>query len=293
MLPALTGCALISAYDVHYAQLPDPSTSSTTFPEILVLDSGGYEIGTLDDLSTPFHVPGNPQPWSLEFYEAILARWPPRIAAAFVSYDHPRERHPVRVQIDAAKALFGRHPGHLRTFLVKPTTRDQRTLETALADLRSCVEDLACFDIIGVTEKELGTSLLGRMTALAKLRMLMDHAGVSAPIHVFGSLDPLTSCLLFAAGAEIFDGLTWLRFAFHNGCAIYKSNFGALITGAGRRDDFVEHDVLLKNLDTLGRLASTMRTFTLDHDFKRFGEHHVQLQSAYEQLRVALGAGGR
>ncbi|TMQ17302.1 MAG: hypothetical protein E6J91_10495, partial [Deltaproteobacteria bacterium] len=74
ILPALTGSALISAYDIHYQQIVDPSAApvTVTFPEMVILDSGGYEIGTLDDLSTPFHVPGNPQPWSLEFYEAVL-----------------------------------------------------------------------------------------------------------------------------------------------------------------------------------------------------------------------------
>jgi hypothetical protein len=34
----------------------------------------------------------------------------------------------------------------------------------------------------------------------------LDEAGVKSPIHVFGALDPLTVCLYFVAGAEVFDG---------------------------------------------------------------------------------------
>ena len=44
--------------------------------------------------------------------------------------------------------------------------------------------------------------------------MALDDAGVGIPIHVFGSLDPLISPIYWLAGAEIFDGLTWINMAY-------------------------------------------------------------------------------
>ena len=69
------------------------------------------------------------------------------------------------------------------------------------------VSVLEGFDLVGVTEKELGNSLLNRLHNTSRLRMALDEVSNEAPIHVFGSLDPLNVPLYFAAGAEVFDGL--------------------------------------------------------------------------------------
>ena len=93
------------------------------------------------------------------------------------------------------------------------------------------ISELALFDIIGVTEKELGTSILSRMTNIAKIRKSLLSIGKDTPIHVFGSLDTITTPLYFVSGADIFDGLTWLRYAFNNGYTIYKHNYSAVNIG--------------------------------------------------------------
>ena len=54
-----------------------------------------------------------------------------------------------------------------------------------------------------VIEKELGDSALVRMERIARLRRALDDAEVKAPVHVFGALDPILSCMYFLAGAEI------------------------------------------------------------------------------------------
>ena len=61
---------------------------------------------------------------------------------------------------------------------------------------------------------------------------------METPIHVFGSLDTVTTPMYFLAGADIFDGLTWLRFAFHGGYTVYKHNYGALKFGVATKDAF-------------------------------------------------------
>jgi len=70
------------------------------------------------------------------------------------------------------------------------------------------------FDIVAVTEKELGNTLLQRLRMLKLLRELLDRTKVSAPLHVFGGLDPLLTPLYVACGAEIVDGVGWLRYAY-------------------------------------------------------------------------------
>ena len=80
--------------------------------------------------------------------------------------------------------------------------------------------ELSHFSIIGFTEKELGPSLLKRMTAIARVRRALKEVNLDLPIHVFGSLDTISTPLYFLAGADIFDGLTWLRYAFRDGVRI-------------------------------------------------------------------------
>ena len=55
------------------------------------------------------------------------------------------------------------------------------------------------------------------MKNIAQIRRALDGVGLDTPLHVFGSLDTVTTPMYFMAGADIFDGLTWLRFAFYNG----------------------------------------------------------------------------
>lgn len=68
----------------------------------------------------------------------------------------------------------------------------------------------------GVTEKELGDSILRRLRTLAQLRSRPDEVGVGSPIHVFGGLDPLlTPYILLPApnsstGLHGFDTRFWM-----------------------------------------------------------------------------------
>ena len=69
------------------------------------------------------------------------------------------------------------------------------------------------------------------MTTIAHIRIAMKDSGANAPIHIFGSLDPVTTPLYFIAGADIFDGLSWLRYTFSNGDAYYMESYGPRTEG--------------------------------------------------------------
>jgi hypothetical protein len=283
----LTDSMLISAYDIHHGHLPKPAEMPKG-PELTVVDSGGYEARIDHDLSTSVHSPHTPQGWSEEMLIEVLDSWPKRFAATFVSYDHPTQRRTVAEQIEAATAFFVRYPNQLHTILLKPETDTQKYLTKALKQSVVLADNLAVFDFIGVTEKELGNTIQDRMVELAQLRLALDEAGVTRPIHVFGALDPLTSCLYFLAGAEVFDGLTWLRYAYRDGLCVYQANHGVLSMGCDARDDHVRAQTLTGNVHYLRQLRAEMRKFTLDGEFTHFKHNSETLRSEFDSLRTKL-----
>src|SRR5690606_32377632 len=128
-----------------------------------------------------------------------------------------------------------------------PQTSEESTLDDTLKSAIAHVEELGSFDIVGVTEKELGRSMLDRMVNVAKLRLAMDEAELRIPIHVFGALDPLSASLYYISGAEIFDGLTWIRYAYENGRCVYMHNLGALKYGIHTSNDLVKSRAISEN----------------------------------------------
>lgn len=223
--------------------------------------------------------------------EDVVSQWPEEQPTIFVSYDHPSERKPISDQIAAAKQLLKKQPNQLHCFLLKPENNTRQTLEDALKSASSIAEDLRPFDVIGVTEKELGGSHLQRMVRIAKLRRSLDEANVKAPIHVFGALDPISACLYFLSGAEIFDGLTWLRYAFAEDRCVYVHNHAVLDYGVEFRDADLRLRVLSRNYYYLERLQERMKDFQHEDIFEKL-PHSKILETAYGRLQRKLAKGG-
>jgi hypothetical protein len=110
----------------------------------------------------------------------------------------------------------------------------------------------------------------------------------SIPIHVFGSLDPVSVCLYFLAGAEIFDGLTWLRYAYAKDLAVYRQNGAVLADGLDRRDAFITLSTMQKNLSYLGTLTNRLRKYLNQGDFSHFGDHAELMRQAHELLQTRV-----
>jgi len=258
-------------------------------PEMIILDSGGYEVSTdrdLSDVKEP--VPGK-KPWDVQKLGVVLDAWPHEIPTILVNYDHPDERIPFLEQVAAARELFRNRKHHLNAFLLKPENAKQYTLREALSTACSenGVAELRSFDVIGLAEKELGSSMIDRMVRVAKLRDALDKAGIGAPIHIFGSLDPLTTCLYFLAGAEIFDGLTWIRYAYRDGMCIYTDNAAALKWDLDINYNLIKGHTLRDNLIALDMLRNRLRVFYDKQDFQKL-PHAEVLQKAEELLNVRL-----
>lgn len=283
----LTKTCLISAYDMFYKHM-DPIEELPLLPELVFIDSGGYEVSWDNDYSSYIQAPPNEEKWEPELHQSVLDSWPDEIPAVIVNYDHPKLRIPLTEQIKNARELFSKFNTQIHLFLLKPETDTQTTLKESLKSALSDIEELSYFDIIGVTEKELGSSILERMTNIAKLRRAMDEAGLNSKIHIFGALDPLSVCYYFLSGAEIFDGLTWIRYAYEEGRCVYFHNHGALNYGLHMRDQSIKLRAMTENIYSLETMEHRMREFLATNDFSKFAPHEINIKEANDSLITKL-----
>ena len=290
----LTESMLVSAYDIKYKHLPNPSKFPCA-PSLTIVDSGGYETGMDYDFSAVYQYEYKSRKWDQETYATVLDDWPERVPAAFVSFDKGSAGNGIDRQIAEANKLLSRYPDQLHTFLLKPTRRCNGLLKNTVDIAQPHLRKMAAFGIIGVAEKELGRRMLDRMETIAKFRRGLDGAGVTAPIQVFGALDPLSSTLYCLAGAEIFDGLTWLRFCYKDGQCVYTHNYGVLHIGLDQDDDFVRSKGFSDNYSYLRDLQLCLRNFAVDGDFSKLSSGIVAdsafLRRAYDCLQTKLGGG--
>jgi hypothetical protein len=264
-LESITDSMLISAYDIYYENIKTPNYE---VPLITIVDSGGYEISDDDDLSAIKYTKNRQKEWTEDKLSQVYKSIPTVYPIILVSYDHPKKRIVVKEQIKEAESFFQNFPSHLHTLLIKPETENQKYVQ--IESVLDSINALAKFDIIGFTEKELGGSILKRMMAISTIRRNLDNAKLQLPIHIYGSLDPITSILYFISGAEIFDGLTWIRYGFLNGNACYYNNFGARTCGIDIDNNRTKKYMLSNNLIYLNKIKNQMEKFLVNEDFSVF-----------------------
>jgi hypothetical protein len=284
MAEFITSPILISSYDVYYRLI----AQKITFSQLLFLDSGGYEARIDHDLSETYGRMHKPKPWNRRLHERVLRNWSSRWPTIAVSFDSPVQFLSLSKQIHNAEELQGRYPNLLWEFLLKPESAKDPLVP--IEKLITRVTHLRKFAVVGLTEKELGDSVFGAMTKIARLRTQMNAAGVAIPIHIFGSLDALTTVLYFLAGAEIFDGLTWLRFGYHEGKTIYSQNYGILRDSEGirRRTEEQHYEMWRNNYYYLEKLRTQMINYERTKDLAHFGTIQPLLQDALTQLQATV-----
>jgi len=219
----ITESLLVSAYDIHYRKY---AKKQVAFPSLIFVDCGGYEARVDHDLSEAYGREHRSKSWTRQYYLSVMRQWGKGAPTVAVSFDSPRIFLKVRKQISEGRRLQDELHGFPVTLLIKPESKKDAFV--AISSVMKHINELRSFFAVGLTEKEIDGSPIARMTKIAQLRRAMDSAGVDIPIHVFGSLDTISTPLYFIAGAEIFDGLTWLRFGYHEGYTIYSQNYGTV-----------------------------------------------------------------
>jgi len=286
---------LISAYDLHYGHLPDPTAlldgppvgPPYGAPEVLFIDSGCYEADDIRELADVNLAAIQRNDWSADLLvSALEGGVNPAAAVINVNFD---VRAPLADQIQQARDFFTRFPNWKHDFLVKPQSDTAQYI--SVKDVVAAAGELRAFDLLGVTEKELGNSLAERLINIARIRDALDDADVPIPIHVFGSLDPVLSLLYFVAGAEVFDGLGWLYMAFRGGQAVYRDAASALDRDWEGRSDTRRSGMLFNNLSVLRALKRDMENVAANENYAVLGSRMDLALDAEQLIVTRLGAG--
>jgi hypothetical protein len=279
----MTQPLLVSAYDLFYKLVDLPSFATAIF-----VDSGGYEANKdAESVRYGDTRPIEERPWTEDKYQTVLRELPERVPYVAVSFDHPNQQLELPDQVTRANELFPERGDLIREFLIKPEPTER------FIDCKTLVrhvELLASFPIIGLTDKELGGTMMERLACVGRLRGALSAIGATTPVHIFGSLDPLTAPLYFLAGADVFDGLAWLRYGFSEGRAIYPQNFEAVELNLHQRADSARAAMWHRNSYYLIRLEDEMKSFLKEQDFEVFGANSAVLRKAWSNLAEELGA---
>jgi hypothetical protein len=262
-LRGIEEAVLVSAYDIHHRFLTDAeafagkfTSSPYAIPRCLFIDSGWYEKSVGPTSGQWYHEVGEALPFEEDDYLRIIDTLDQEVVAVIVGWDHAGT---YESQIEAAQNMFGSRARFSSDVLLKPEgTRKHHDFSSLSI---STAKKLSAFDVIGVTEKELGETILKRLATLSHLRSTLDEANVEAPIHVFGGLDPLMTPLMFAAGGEIFDGLGWLRYAFRDGLSIHRDSAVVLDSHFEKKLSVATTQLQLQNLDAITELSRSLKVF--------------------------------
>ncbi|MBA7514780.1 hypothetical protein ES705_06815 [subsurface metagenome] len=258
-----------------------------TYPDLIFLDSGGYECNKDQDVSDIGLYKPEPYEWNEAMYRTVIEDWSTKIPTVLISFDHPSVRCPIQEQIKKATNLFAKKTGILKEILIKPESKDSQHIKSD--SVIKHLKLLSAFDIIGFTEKELGSSVLKKMINIATIRRIMDKKGLHMPIHIFGSLDTVTTPLYYLSGADIFDGLSWLRFTFINGNSMYIDSSGPIVYGAQEDYRKVWIRTVYSNYSYIRRLTLDLEKFQSRVHFDVFGQNADFMKRTYEDLIEKVG----
>jgi len=263
--------SLVSAYDLTYGFV---KTEEIWVSDVVFIDSGNHEVAELADSKKK-------RKWTLQMYSELVDPLRPFAKVVLVNYD---QEGPLKEQLSDAKNFFGKYENYATCFLCKPASKSTN------ADIDGLIESITLiesFNILGLTEKELGNSLLKRCQNLLRIREAMNSQGLNIPIHVFGCLDPLGVLSYFLCGADIFDGTLWLKFSFYGNVAIYMNNFALLQRKWSESDSSVLASTYVLNLNKLTHLMYDMRRFTREYDLDVFGLNKETLKEVKDLTGTA------
>ena len=259
----LYGVCLVSTFDIAGKRIP---MDAANMVNVVILDSGLYESKNDSTKSAG----SNPYPsvvdWTRELYHETVKGVDESSNVILVNFD---QHGALDSQMERASRDFSFAPHAISDFLVKPTST---TDWVNIPKLSHYLEVLKQFDLIGIAAREVGGSLLQRSRSVIMLRDLLNNAGVDTPIHVFGTINPYEVLTYFFCGADIFDGLNWLRLAF-------RSNGSAPIDESALEDmkwGLPDPDLLIgectNNLQFLYRLQEVLQVYVTNGSFKSLVE---------------------
>ena len=204
---------LLSLYDYEYT-IPSELISAAD-SRIRIWDSGGYEASVCPTCEN-----SGTKKWDENTYVQTANRIPWNGLDILVSYDTPNEPKCMQQQVERALHLYTKVEGtYARDLLIHvPDNTDPYVLAETVGPYTNE------FKILGLIEKEIAPTWAHGVCFINRLRSALSALDTKRyiPIHVFGCFDLKTVARFTLAGADIFDGLTWLRYLFLNGDVLYR-----------------------------------------------------------------------
>lgn len=261
--------SLISSFDYRMLGTIDSNIAeiikSYSKEKILFLDSGGFEL-QFDTNSI----------WNEERYMEVISETSPSF---FVSYDRiPSYREKSSVSKDIEKSIeFLRKTkmsyGRILLIHISPRNNIMEEINTICQKIIEYNND---FDVVGFPEKEIGSNIIQRCTFIKKIREFMRRNSIEKPIHVLGCSDPTSILLFILSGADLFDGLGWMKYSNTATRNIDKSHLPLSdckcfackdVDWKNIQNEDYEHRLSLHNLMNLTDLTSTVRDHIIKGDF--------------------------
>lgn len=242
---------LVSAYDTYYGFMP-PNPNDWPETDYLFIDSGGYEINDSFDLSERNKFNYQVYPWDKdkmkEIYSNVVAC--PKFQNSTIVLSSYDTVDPFGQQLSDALSLIKEYPYAIVNFIVKINF----PIEDLLNDIIKKKDYLGPINIIGFTEKELGSTVRERLLNLIRIKRQLISCGWYGSIHIFGGLEPSLVKLYYIAGADIFDGLSWQRMYYRNNASLFNPET-FYISLPEHENKFL---MMLDNLSVLQELSASL-----------------------------------
>jgi len=267
--------SLISAYDLYYNYIP---VENVSWSNLVFLDSGKYETDSLQHSKLL-------KKWNRDLYLELIKKLTPLNQFIIVNYD---QKTSTETQLNSANVFFDKidHIEFTKCFLYKPLSKKSYII--SIRDIQKNIDLFSDFDIIGFADKEIGNSFLSRCETIVKIREILFESEISTPIHIFGCLDPLTIISYYLCGADIFDGLAWLKYTFHNNFALYSNNYSLI---KNQWTNTYDNNTMLnsiENLNVLNHLSKCLRHFCRT---KKFESLNIE-ENILHQIKTLTGTAG-
>ena len=264
---------LLSLYD--YKHIISPRLISAADSRIRIWDSGGYEA-----MVCPTWEISGTKKWNEKTYVQTANRIPWNGLDVLVSYDTPEEPGCIQQQVERALHLYTKVEGtYARDLLIHvPDNTDPYVLAEILGPYTNE------FQILGLTEKEIAPTWAHGVYFINCLRSALSVLDTKRyiPIHVFGCFDLKTVVRFSLAGADIFDGLTWLRYLFLGGDVLYQREIEYVIPIEQLLTTDLELPMILHNIRDMEQLRSDLTYAIYTNDMERFKEEMSDINKVLE-----------
>ncbi len=251
---------LLSLYDYEYIFPPGLILAEDS--RIRIWDSGGYETTICPTCNNSASL----EEWDENTYIQTANRIPWNGHDVLVSYDKPYDLISVKQQLERALHLYAKVKGtYTKDILIHvPNNIDPYVLAETLKPYTSE------FQILGLTEKEIAPTWAHGVYFINRLRAALSAFDMERyiPIHVFGCFDLKTVIRFALAGADIFDGLTWLRHLFLNGETLYRREIEYVVPIEQLLTANIELSMILHNLQDMEQARSDLTYAIHANDMK-------------------------